>query len=211
MLALQPTNCDSLANLQEFPKLDERYTNRLRWTLSALPTGCDATIASYRVYYRPAPTGRFTLLGTTTQTSYVHPNLTFSGGCYAVQAIAPSGVASDTSNVACQDNCVFFKLPNIFTPNGDNQNAVFRPKNSSPVRSVRFQAFNRWGVKVFENTTTAADRVLINWDGGGPRGESGAGSAARVSDGIYYYLAEVEFADFANTRRTYKGWVEIIR
>ena len=211
VLTLQNTNCDSLAALQEFPKLNERYTNRLRWNLSNLPAGCDATIASYRVYYRPTPTGRFALLTTTTQTSFLHTDLEFSGGCYAVQAVAPSGIVSDTSNVACQDNCLFFKLPNIFTPNGDNQNAVFRPKNNSPIRSIHFQAFNRWGVKVFENTTTSSNSVLINWDGGGPVGESGNGNGGKVADGIYYYLAEVSFADFANTKRTYKGWVEIIR
>ena len=209
VLTLQTTNCDSLASLQEFPTLNQRYSNRLRWTLSNLPTGCDATIASYNVFYRPGPNGAFTLIGTTAQPSYVHNDLEFSGGCYAVQAVAPSGAVSDTSNVACQDNCVFFKLPNIFTPTGDGINDVFRPKNSSPVRRIHFQAFNRWGVKVFENTTAAADRILINWDGGGPVKEANAGR--KVVDGIYYYLAEVEFADFANTKPTYKGWVEIVR
>ncbi|SFQ53085.1 gliding motility-associated C-terminal domain-containing protein [Hymenobacter arizonensis] len=211
ILTLAPTNCEELANRPVFPTAGDRYTNQLTWTLSNQPTGCDATIASYRVYYRPALTGPFTLLGTTTEQRFTHPNLEFNGGCYAVQAVAPGGVRSDTSNVACQDNCVFFLLPNIFTPNGDAQNPVFRPKNHSPVRQVRFQAFNRWGVKVFENVTTAADPVLINWDGGGPAGESSSGKASRVSDGIYYYLAEVEFADFANTKRTYKGWVEVRR
>lgn len=209
VLTLLTTNCDSLANLQEFPRQGERYTNRLRWALSNQPTGCDANVASYRLYYRPTPTGRFTLLATTSATSFLHTDLSFSGGCYAVQAVAASGIVSDTSNVACQDNCVFFKLPNIFTPNGDVQNAVFRPKNYSPVRSIHFQAYNRWGVKVFENTTTASDRILINWDGGGTRTESTA--SGKVSDGVYFYLAEVEFADFANTKRTYKGWVEIVR
>lgn len=209
VLTLLTTNCDSLANLQEFPRQGERYTNRLRWALSNQPIGCDANVAGYRLYYRPTPTGRFTLLATTTATSFLHTDLSFSGGCYAVQAIAVSGVASDTSNVACQDNCVFFKLPNIFTPNGDAQNAVFRPKNYSPVRSIHFQAYNRWGVKVFENTTTANDRILINWDGGGPTGETV--TSRKVSDGVYFYLAEVEFADFSNTKRTYKGWVEIVR
>ncbi|SFQ53095.1 C-terminal domain of CHU protein family protein [Hymenobacter arizonensis] len=210
VLSLAVTNCDSLAALPSFPRPNERYTNRLRWRLGNVPAGCDEDVASYRVYYRPGPTGAFALLGTTTQTSYLHPNLEFNGGCYAVQAVAPGGVRSDTSNVACQDNCVFFLLPNIFTPNGDAQNPVFRPKNHSPVRQVRFQAFNRWGVKVFENVTTAADPVLINWDGG-PAGESSNGRLLKVSDGIYYYLAEVEFADFANTKRTYKGWVEVRR
>ncbi len=167
-------------------------------------------MASYRVYYRPTPTGAFTLLGTTAAGPATRTGTwRFRAGCYAVQAVAASGLASDTSNVACQDNCVFFKLPNIFTPTGDGVNDVFRPKNNSPMRRIHFQAFNRWGVKVFENTTTTADRVLINWDGGGPTGESGSGRRRRVSDGMYYYLAEVEFADFANTKRTYKGWVEI--
>ena len=64
-------------------------------------------------------------------------------------------------------------------------------------------------MKVFENTTTANDRILINWDGGGAATESTA--SRKVSDGVYFYLAEVEFADFANTKRTYKGWVEIVR
>ena len=211
VLSLQAINCDSLANLQEFPGLNQRYANRLRWRVGALPAGCDANIASYRVYYRPTATGAFTLLGTTPLTTFTHNDLEFSGGCYAVQAVAPSGAVSDTSNVACQDNCVFFVLPNIFTPTGDGVNDTFRPKNSSPVRRIRFQAYNRWGVKVFENVTTSADRVLINWTGNNLSGESGASTSTQVSGGIYYYLAEVEFADFANTKRTYKGWVEIIR
>ncbi|MBF9140956.1 T9SS type B sorting domain-containing protein [Hymenobacter properus] len=212
VLALQAVNCDSLAALPQPAGTTTTYTNRLRWTLSNAPTGCDANVASYRVYYREGTAGAFTLLTTTTQTTFIHANLPTSGGCYAVQAVGNGGTASDTSNVACQDNCLFFSLPNIFTPNGDNQNAVFRPKNNSPVRSVHFQAFNRWGRKVFENTTTASDPVLINWDGGGPvNGDTAGGRGNKVADGIYFYLAEVEFADTASTKRTYKGWVEIVR
>ena len=210
-LTLEPTNCDELAARPQYPTPNDRYTNRLSWTLSDTPTGCEANVTGYRVYYRPTPTGAFSFLGTTTQPSYVHSDLEASGGCYAVQAVGNGGVLSDTSNVACQDNCLFFVLPNVFTPNGDNQNAVFRPKNNSPVRRVHFQAFNRWGVKVFENTTTGSDPVLINWDGGGPVGETATGTGRKAADGVYFYLAEVEFADFNSTKRTYKGWVEIIR
>jgi gliding motility-associated-like protein len=212
VLALQAVNCDSLAALLPPAGSSLTYSNRLSWTLSNSPAGCDASVATYRLYYREGPAGPFTLLTTTTQTSFLHTNLPSSGGCYAVQAVGNGGAASDTSNVACQANCLFFSLPNIFTPNGDGLNAVFRPRNNSPVRSVHFQAFNRWGRKVFENTTTASDAVLINWDGGGPVSGENAGSRGnKVSDGIYFYLAEVEFADPANTRRIYKGWVEIVR
>jgi gliding motility-associated-like protein len=98
-----------------------------------------------------------------------------------------------------------FLLPNIFTPNGDRYNAVFRPKTASPVTRTHIQIFNRWGRKVYESDKDP----YINWDGGGPAGE--VGTSGKVSDGIYYYLAEVEFADFAGTKRTYKGWVEIVR
>ena len=210
-LTLLQTNCDSLAGLPEFPRQGQYYTNRLRWTTGTPGPDCDPRAPSYyNVFYRPTPAGSFRLIGTSTTTSYLHAdNLAFSGGCYAVQAVAANTLVSDTSNVACQDNCLFFRLPNIFTPNGDAQNAVFRPKNYSPIRSIHFQAYNRWGVKVFENTTTTADRVFINWDGGGSSSETGTNR--RVSDGVYYYLAKVEFADKDNTTRTYKGWVEIVR
>lgn len=213
VLTLLPTNCDSLAALQEFPTSSQRYVNRLRWVLGTTPNGCNGAASYYRIFYRPGTEGPFTLIDSTSQTSYSHPNLLVSGGCYQVQAVDitrdANGVRSELSNIACQDNCVFFVLPNIFTPNGDGRNDVFRPKNSSPVRRVYFKAFNRWGVQVFENTTTA--ETFINWDGGGPVGEAGNGASAKVADGVYYYLAEVEFADNNNTKRTYKGWVEVAR
>ncbi|WP_162550350.1 gliding motility-associated C-terminal domain-containing protein [Hymenobacter nivis] len=205
VLTLALVNCDSLA--RNPPANGQVYSNSLRWTASATPTGCSAPIAYYRVFYGATATGALTLLDSTNTMSYVHRNLPELGGCYAVQAVSTGGLRSALSNVACQNNCPFFILPNIFTPNGDVFNEVFQPKSSSPLRSVHFKAFNRWGVKVFESTTTS--RIFINWDGGGAVGESG--SSGKVSDGLYYYLAEVEFADAANTKITYKGWVQIVR
>lgn len=86
---LQPTNCDSLVSLQEFPGLNQRYFNRLRWNLSTLPGGCDATEANYRVYYRPTRTGRFTLIGTTSQTSFVFNDQTHLQRVGGGGALAP--------------------------------------------------------------------------------------------------------------------------
>ena len=207
VLRLAPANCDSLAALPFYPADNQRYSNALRWTAGTLPAGCNAAAAYYRVFFRPGADGAFALLDSTTALGYTHRNLPAPAGCYAVQAVGPGGARSALSNVACQTECVFFLLPNIFTPNGDGVNDVFQPKTASPLRRVHFQAFNRWGVKVFENTTTA--RVFIGWDGGGAPGE--AGTSAKVSDGLYYYLAEVAFADAANTTRTYKGWVQVVR
>ena len=209
VLTLLPTSCDSLAALPEFPTPSQRYANRLRWVFGNTPTGCNSMASYYRVFYRPGNEGPFTLIDSVSQTSYVHRDLPASGGCYQVQAVDVSGVRSQVSNIACQDNCVFFVLPNIFTPNGDGRNDVFRPKTASPLRRVRFQAYNRWGVKVFENVTTT--ETFINWDGGGPAGERGNSGSGKVSDGTYFYVAEVEFADDNNTKRVYKGWVEVAR
>ncbi|HEX8426935.1 gliding motility-associated C-terminal domain-containing protein, partial [Hymenobacter sp.] len=91
------------------------------------------------------------------------------------------------------------------TPNGDGKNDTFRPKVFTPIRRTRFTVFNRWGVKIYESSSDP----LINWNGGGSRAEGGA--APSVVEGVYYYQAEVEFGNVANTKRTYKGWVQITR
>ncbi|HLK97084.1 MAG TPA: gliding motility-associated C-terminal domain-containing protein, partial [Hymenobacter sp.] len=139
-----------------------------------------------------------------TQTTYEHRNLSSEAGCYAVESVDSNGTRSARSNVECKEDCQLFLLPNIFTPNGDGVNDVFRPKVFTPIRRTRFTVFNRWGVKIYESDK----EPLIKWDGG-TRGESSSGS--RVVEGVYYYQAEVEFADVNNTKRTYKGWVEITR
>jgi gliding motility-associated-like protein len=215
VLTIAPLNCDSLANRDQqdsnFDFANQRYQNRLRWTLGNTPSGCSSDVAYFRIYFRPTPEGPFTLIDSTTQYTYLHrvplnaSGNTGGAGCYVVQAVNAAKVRSALSNVACQDNCVFFLLPNIFTPNGDNVNEKFRPKTASPIVRTHIQIFNRWGRKVYESDKDP----YINWDGGGAPNE--VGTSGKVSDGIYYYLAEVEFADFAATKRTYKGWVEIVR
>jgi gliding motility-associated-like protein len=103
----------------------------------------------------------------------------------------------------CKDNCFFFLLPNIITPNGDGKNDVFRPDpRAAFIRSTKFTVFNRWGVKVYESSADP----YINWPGTNNDGK-------RLNDGIYYYEAEVDFItiDPAKERTKYKGWVEIVR
>ncbi|GAA4508248.1 hypothetical protein GCM10023172_40030 [Hymenobacter ginsengisoli] len=205
VLTLQVINCDSLAALPSYLPVNQVYQNNLRWTVGNTPAGCQANAVYYRVFRADTDGGTYTLIDSTTQLSYVDRNRPRPTYCYKVQAVAASGQRSGLSNSACQTDCVFFILPNIFTPNGDNANDVFRPKVSSPITRTHIQIFNRWGRKVYESDKDP----YINWTGGGVAGESSTSGLA--SGGIYYYLAEVEFADAAQTKRTYKGWVELIR
>ena len=214
VLTLEPTNCDSLAALPSFPAPGQVYSNKLRWTLGNTPADCSRGIAYYRILYRETPEGDLVAIDSVRQQSYVdrldrdrpnRPGKATFAGCYAIQAVDSVGNRSVLSNIECKDNCLFFTLPNIFTPNGDQRNDTFRPKVASPLRSTRFQAFNRWGVKVYEST----QNPFIDWEGTSNAGENRGG--VKVTEGVYYYIAEVEFADFNNTKRTYKGWVEITR
>jgi len=206
VLSLQVTNCDSLASLSDYLPVNQTYQNNLRWTVGNTPAGCEANAVYYRVFRSETAGGAYVLIDSTAQLAYVDRNRPRATYCYKVQAVAASGQRSGLSNEACQSDCLFFILPNIFVPGGSNEaNKLFRPKTTSPILRTHIQIFNRWGRKVYES-----DRdPYINWNGGGATGEST--TSGLVSGGIYYYLAEVQFDDVAKTNRTYKGWVELIR
>ncbi|UOG73563.1 gliding motility-associated C-terminal domain-containing protein [Hymenobacter tibetensis] len=211
VLTLRRSNCDSLASrlfeLPVTPVSGPVYTNSLSWTLSNTPTDCSRGIVSYDIYYSPNSEDSLRLLTSVpgTQLSYQHQNLPSEVGCYAVQAVDSSGIRSVRSNRECKEDCQLFLLPNIFTPNGDGKNDTFRPKVFTPIRRTHFMAFNRWGVKIYDSSSDP----LINWTGGGSRTESGV--APSVVEGVYYYQAEVEFNNVSQTKRTYKGWLQVTR
>ncbi|MFD2786657.1 T9SS type B sorting domain-containing protein [Hymenobacter rubripertinctus] len=211
VLTLKPTNCDSLASrlfdLPTTPQTGMVYTNYLSWTLSNQPTAdCSRDIVQYIIL-------KGTLAGEPlkeiarvpgTQLFYQDGNLPSAQACYAVQAVDVNGALSAVSNSECKDNCLLFLLPNIFTPNGDRFNETFRPKVFSPIERTAIKIYNRWGKKVYESDKDP----LINWTGG----SSGEGNTnGRVSEGMYFYQAEVEFKDANHTKRVFKGWVQINR
>jgi gliding motility-associated-like protein len=85
---------------------------------------------------------------------------------------------SEFSNIVCVDNCPFYFLPNIFTPNQDGMNDLFRAFPWKFIESVDVVIHNRWGEAVF---TTHDPNV--NWDG--THFESGE----LLPDGVYYFTA----------------------
>ncbi len=194
VLSLLPPDCGA-----EATTCPESFRNELSWVPSTAPE-CATDLAQWRIYFRPGPAGAFTRLDSvpSSQLTYSHGPLTSRVGCYAVAAVDSAGMQSALSNIVCQDNCELLILPNIISPNGDSRNDTFEPICASPVRRIKFTVYNRWGVRVYEGEQDPR----INWGGTATGGQ-------RLSDGTYFYRAEVDFDLLTPTTRFFKGWVEI--
>ncbi len=87
-------------------------------------------------------------------------------------------------------------VPNVFTPNDDNVNDVFKIKGDG-LKYVSAKIFNRWGQLVYE------------WDsiGGSWNGTTLAG--VNAADGTYFYVIVAKGND--DKPYTLKGYVDLIR
>jgi gliding motility-associated-like protein len=109
-------------------------------------------------------------------------------GCFAITALdslmpGPDGSLrrneSALSDTICADNCPYYFLPNVFTPNLDGMNDLFQAFRWKFVESVDVRIYNRNGEEVFQTTEPG-----INWDGSHRDG-------GLCADGVYYYTAKV--------------------
>lgn len=159
---------------------DSNY-NFLAWTNPN--HSCADDVVKYHILYSPDLESGIFLIDSTLapeDTTYFHHLGGSLAGCYAVTAIDSFNNVSDTSSLVCVDNCIDYKLPNVFTPNGDGINDYFRSSNPSNVELVDMKIFNRWGHLVFKT-----DDPEINWDG------KRMDSDKLVSPGVYYYVCDV--------------------
>ncbi|TAE69623.1 MAG: gliding motility-associated C-terminal domain-containing protein [Bacteroidetes bacterium] len=209
VLSLEPLICDNFNPAQ--------IRNILRWTkvTQAGTNSCQTDVAFYKLYYQSEEGRAFEpipnppMVQPFTDTTFTHTTfpdavagLLSQAGCYYVTATDASGNESVASNVVCQDNCILFELPNVFTPNGDNKNDLFKPIRYRYVLNVEFRVFSRLGTKVYQGNRG----VEIDWDGKDNNGND-------MADGVYYYEADVTFKvrNPATAKKTYKGWVQIGR
>ena len=158
-------------------------SNDLQWNNPN--NSCAEDVAKYAISYKPLKTGNFTKIHTSEpaqDTTYTHQKTNTIAGCYQVIAIDSSGNESNPSNTVCVDidSCDIYRLPNVFTPNGDGENDYFRPFPYDFVESVDMTIYNRWGEIVFQ--TNDPD---INWDG------THQDNNKDLAEGVYYYVCEV--------------------
>lgn len=208
------------------------FKNTISWT-SIKDDACDTQIIGYRVFRADKADGMFTLLSKeelVTDTFFVDDNIPSLAYCYKVSAVDRSLNESEWSDAVCNDNCPYYELPNVFTPNNDGCNDLFsaysdrepggeeapgcelspdaKGKCARFVKAVNFKVYNRWGQEVYAYySSNNADNssIYIDWDGKSSHG-------SQLSSGVYYYIAEVTFdVLLADNTKTIKGWVHLVR
>ncbi len=212
------------------------FSNTLTWNKPA-DEACRADIRSYNIYIANKLGEEFTLYAENVRDTFFidsNQNLKSFARCYKISAVDRSGNESELSEQYCFDNCPYYELPNVFTPNEDKCNdkfsaysdrTVLNENGEAPcgtveddlvnarcarfVERVEFRVYNRWGKEVYNYVGLKGDdgrSVYIDWDG---RDNSGVA----LSSGVYYYVADVTFdvVDPSKQNRTLKGWVHLLR
>ena len=143
----------------------------------------------YYIYYKPTLDGPFTCIDSfnNVETCYPDPciyHISAMGsqvlvGCYAMCVSDSNYNLTELSDSVCMDvfDCLDYRLPNVFTPNGDGVNDLFTPFMPYwGVTKVEMDIYNRWGKHVFHT-----ENPDILWDG------TDETTQQPSSDGVYYY------------------------
>ena len=117
---------------------------------------------------------------------------------------------TDTNQLACTSNftdvvkidiqncdtAAAFTIPNIFTPNNDGLNDVFKIKYKN-ITTINCKIYNRWGLLVTELT-----KLNDAWDG---RTTSGL----QAVEGVYFYVLTATGNDGKGYNEN--GFVQLVR
>lgn len=149
----------------------------------------------YKIYYAPLLDTTMNLIATIDspfKTNFTHdpkikstfPEYVTMAGCYSITAV--DSFENETRRVrrVCVDACPLYNLPNVFTPNNDGNNDLFRPINFEKyaefIDRIDIKIYNRWGKQVFESV-----KPEIDWDG------TDINTKKKLPDGVYYYVCDV--------------------
>lgn len=179
------------------------FANKLKWVQNV---SCALDVLSYRIYFKKDKESDYILIATVpaSVTSYEdnREELKFSvAGCYAVNSVDTNGNEGSFQNEFCVDNCPYYVLPNIFTPNNDKTNDFFIPFEYRFIDKIDMKIYNRWGGLVFKT-----ENPDVLWDG------TEMASGNTVSNGVYYFVCDVyeRYLDGVRKRKI-NGTVQIIR
>lgn len=112
---------------------------------------------------------------------------------YLVEALDINGCYISAELIVEVDKNRNIYIPNIFTPNGDGFNSIFQPIAGVGVKQMNyFRVYDRWGAMLHERLNVDGNDLTfenptVAWDGKFRGNE--------VDQGVYVYLAEIEFLD----------------
>jgi len=119
-------------------------------------------------------------------------------GVYGVSLVVNNTFGNDSiymTNYITVDSCNIVSdvliIPNVFSPNGDGENDLFKPYGTN-ITSLYMSVYNRWGEKLYQS-----EHLNSGWDG-----RTTAGTLC--PDGTYFYIIKVN-------GETYKGTVTMLR
>lgn len=121
---------------------------------------------------------------------------------YYVQLVVTEGLCSDTANGIVQIIPFLplsYDMPNVFTPNNDDDNAVFL-LNPNNAKEIELQIFNRWGNLVFESS---GDPAAAQWDG------TNKNTGVPCVEGTYFYKFTITGQQ--DESESNHGFVQLIR
>ncbi|MCB0401569.1 MAG: gliding motility-associated C-terminal domain-containing protein [Flavobacteriales bacterium] len=137
-------------------------------------------------------------------------NLSWSNGVTGVDSIVvtTSGiytVSSTTNNCSASDQMMLivedclvqeFLIPNVFTPNHDDNNDRFTVTGSG-IMDLNGSIYNRWGEKIYD------------WVGPGGSWDGHTHAGAEVPAGTYYYIIQITWNN--NETEIFNGYVSLMR
>jgi gliding motility-associated-like protein len=108
-----------------------------------------------------------------------------SAGTYSVYLKVQKGSCVDTTlRIVIVELPSKMEIPNVFTPNGDGTNDIFRLRASN-LKVVYIIIYDRWGNKVYETTSESGN---FAWDGNNLQGK-------KCADGTYFYIIKATGSD----------------
>ncbi len=120
-------------------------------------------------------------------------------GTYSVILKVKKGTCEDTAmRIIVVEMPSKLEIPNVFTPNGDKANDVFRLIGSS-LKEIHIIIYDRWGNRVYEVTSNTGN---FAWDGTNLQGKE-------CPDGTYFYILKATGMD--DKEFEHKGNVSLFR
>ncbi len=120
-----------------------------------------------------------------------------ASGVYTLQITNACGSGIDSMEVIFEDCSPRLKMPNVFTPNGDQTNDLFFPWEAIGIKEYELIVFNRWGERMF----TASDPGS-GWDG--------TVNGTKCPEGTYFW--KVIYDDISGKEAVeLHGFVQLVR